>query len=1181
MGAHNVDLLERIDRRLADTRARIDPHDFEDCVTSMLTSMYPGLVPIVGGTDFGLDAEITSLESKPTGLIITSSRTLKGARASLRSSLASIKGHRLSVRRVMVANLAEMNRRRRDGMASIAEEFDCELVQVFDRAFFANQFREQPDWRLRILGIAGGAFCLSREPRGSRPDDRLLPSVGRDDLLEELMHADQDAVLCGVPGSGKSHVAARLPGALFMEDQPAAERLLDDLTAAHPGVVVVDDAGGRLDELDRLVHARRAEGLGYRVVVTCWPHQLAEVVDHLPEAEHFDVELLTREEMGTLLRSRGITRLSVLVQILAQAQGRPAWALNLADLLVRGGDWKSVWTGAAVRSQILAYLRRSGASPIAIELLAAIAMLGEVTEDQVRRLGRLFEIPRVNLRHTIESVAVAGLLDVARVPIPRTQGRSSDGAYEDRYKVEPQVVAASIVADGYFAGRASAVSLGELRREFPEKQAHVLQTQIHCTLLGANEPVAPTQDEIVNALAMVDSLDHEAELLRSYALLGRNQARFVIDLLVGRARASWAAGDPQAAERVTRMLAERVAGLVREGGPPESVHTLLKLLAELAKDGFAYREALSTLVEELRDAQSGDVPQATDLLRLAETVATMPECPLGPTSASVWLALVAEILTPTFDGNYMSPEVARQFVLQSFTWPAHDLAALFDVVRPALDRVVPGSQQDDVALLIAVMEKWVGLAEGHGLPLGGRPAADQSDAALRVAVQLASVLGRAIHRPGLRARFNAIARPLGAQLDEPDALFAVLTTERDIFKDWKEEARRADEELSAVLEPYLRQPPEVLMTWIATNEADLKMAREGHGGIWRVMRKIADEPAAARWLSATLQNDFSAHAGLLIDATVRQGDIDPSMAATVLGDPVCRPALVGAVLHHDVDEKILEMVIEQLTVDDMRGIDMGLAVRHAPGPKLRLLFTHPDADIRGTTAALWAAEASFDPTTDEDEPTPQPLWLDAIADFKVPSVLEDYHQRQALKLIARAAPEIYIDLLATHAQAAVRHNDFDEWSDSIRELTPEQRHRLWTRVAATPNARELFWAIAAGSVAWIISAFERGAVPIEPDRLLHAWRCQNGPGIPFEELARLFMPLGVEPDGLLWLLEYGTHIGEDHERYAKHLERCRVLASSLNSDLARLGARGVELYEPRLVEARRRAKDAAVRGLLV
>jgi hypothetical protein len=1173
-----VDLLGRIDRRLADTRARIDPHDFEDCATSMLTSMYPGLVPIVGGTDHGLDAEIF-LDARPTGLIITSSRTLEGARSSLRSSLASVNRHRLPVRHVMVANLAEMNRRRRDGMAAIAKEFDCELVQIFDRAFFANQFREQPDWRLKILDIAGGAFCLSREPRGSRPDDRMLPSVGRDDLLDELMHTEQDAVLWGVPGSGKSHVAARLPGALFMEDQPTSERLLDDLAAAHPPVVVVDDAGGRLLELDRLIYARRAENLDFRVVVTCWPHQLNEVTDHLPEAQRFGVELLTREEMGILLRARGITRLSVLAQILAQ--GRPAWALNLADLLVRGGDWRSVWTGAAVRTQILAYLRRSGASPVALELLAAIGMLGEVTEDQVRRLGRLLEIPRFDLRRTIESVAVAGLLDVSRVSVPRTQRLSSNGAREDRYRVEPQVVAASIVADGYFAGRASVVSLGELRREFPEKRAQVLQTQIHCTLLGAEEPVVPTQGELVEALANVDSLDLEAELLRSYALLGHDQARFVIDLLAERAKTSWEAGEARATERETRMLAERVADLVHQGAAEEPVHTLLELLAELARDGFAYREALTTLVEEVRDARSGDVPEVTDLLRLAETVATMPAGFIGPTSTSVWVTLVADILAPTFDGNYMSPEVVRQFVLQSFTWPGQDLTALFETVRPALDHIVPGSKEDDVVLLLKLLGKWMRLAEGHGLPFGGQPTTGQRHAASRSAAQLASVLEQAIHRPGIRAQFNAIARPLGAQLDEPDTLFAVLTAERSSLKDWKTEARRADEELGAVLEPYLRQSPEVLMSWIARNEEDLQMAREGYGVISRVMRKVADEPDSARWLSAALQQGLGSHAALLIDTTVLHGGIDPSAAATLLGEPACRPALVNAVMRHDVDRELLKTVIERLTVDDLRGIDILLDVRQAAEPKLRLLFTHPEADIRGTAAALWAAEASLELTSHEDGPTLLPLWLEAVAEFKVPSVLDDYQQGQALTIIARIAPDIFVDLLATHAQAVVTHNDFREWSDGIRQLALDQRHRLWTRVAATRNARELFWAIAAGSAEWITSAFERKAVSIEPNRLLHAWRCQNGPGITFEDLARLFMPLGVEPDGLLWLLEVGTHVGEDHEQYVKHLEDCRALANSTNPDLARLGARGVQIYEPRLIESRQRARKAAIRGLLV
>jgi hypothetical protein len=60
----------------------------------------------------------------------------------------------------------------------------------------------------------------------------------------------------------------------------------------------------------------------------------------------------------------------------------------------------------------------------------------------------------------------------------------------------------------------------------------------------------------------------------------------------------------------------------------------------------------------------------------------------------------------------------------------------------------------------------------------------------------------------------------------------------------------------------------------------------------------------------------------------------------------------------------------------------------------------------------------------------------------------------------------------------------------------------------------------------------------------------------------------------------GTHWGEEHERLARHVEICRELAASPESDLARLGARGLEIYEPRMIEARAAARRAAVRGTL-
>ena len=1175
-----MNLLERIDRRLADMRARIDPNEFEDCVTSLLTPLYPGLVPIVGGTDYGLDAEVTSSDSRLIGLTITSSRTPDGARASLRSSLASMRRHGLQVERVMAANLAEMNRRRRNGLSAIAHEFDCELVQVFDRAFFANQFRAHPDWRRRILGIAGGAFSLSREPRGSWPVDRHLPTIGRDQLLAELINSEEDLVLHGVPGSGKSHVAALLPEALFLDDQPSSERLLDDLISAHPAMVIVDDAGGRFDELDRLVYARRAENLSYRVVATCWPHQVDDILDHVPGAHSFEVELLTREEMGNLLRSRGITRLAVLARILEMAQGRPAWALNLADLLIRDGDWRSVWTGAAVRSQVLGYLRRSGASPAAIDLLAAIAMLGQVGEDQVRRLGRLLEIPRVDLRHAIDSVAVAGLLDVERVRTWLPQGSPGAALFEDRYKVEPEIVAASIAADSFFAGRAPTVSLHELRNEFTEKAAHLVQTQIHCALVGANEPILPTRQELADALAVAENDDEDAELLRSYASLGRDQARFVSELLMERARTSMAAGDSRSTQRSAKMLAERVANRVKDGEAVEPVLLLLGLLSELAENGFFDRKIVEAFVEELRGARTGDLPDVTHLLSVAEALTFLPEPPSRQHSLSATLALALALLQPTFEDNYMSPEVMNQFILRSFTWPGRDLIALFEAVRPELERILPDIIDEDLKSVLTQLRKWVSLGEAYALPFGGQPTDEQAEAASRIAAQFAGIVEQAIQRPGLRAQFNAITRPLGIHLDEPDTLFATVTADRDFNEGWREAARRSEQSINIALAPYLRQPPNVIMRWIAANQEDLELAREHSGAIGRIMRRIADEPDATRWLTAALEAGLNGQCGILIDAAVSQGGIDPATVTTLLGDPATRPALLDAVLRNEADPELAQRVISQATATDLAGRDLAIDLRHASEPKLTLLFTHPDPNFRGTAAALWAAGAAMDTTPDQVAREVPPHWIDAVKDFTVPSVLEDFYQREALKAIAREAPDIYTDLLTRHAQAAARHDDFDEWSDSLRELDPDQRRRLWSRIADTRNANELFWALAAGSVEWIESVLDGGAARVGPDRLLQAWRCQNGPGISFTDIARLFMPLGVEPDGLLWLLETGTHFGEDHQRHAASLDQCRALAASADDNLARLGIRGMEVYERRLAEAQRRARNAAVRGRL-
>lgn len=1165
-----MNLLERIDRLLDDTRARLHPLDFEDCATSLLSIEHPGLAPVTGGTDYGLDAEIAKPDGDVIGLIITSSRTWEGARKSLRDSLKSARQHKRPVRQVMVANLAEVNRQRREKLKGIAEEFDCALIQVYDRAWFANTFLANPDWREKILGIRGGAFSLSRESRGARPDERHLPTVGRDELLELASHADEDLVFWGVPGAGKSHVAGRLPGALFLERNTPPERLLDDLLSTSPDLVVVDDAGARTDDLDALLHARQAENLKFRVVATCWTQEVDNIGDHLPGALRLEVDLLTREEIGTLLRERGITKMSVLVNLLEQAQGRPAWALNLADLLVRHADWQSVWTGQALREQIVAFLRRSRAPQEAIELLAAIALVGEANEDQARTLAGLFQLRPVEFQNLIRSVAIAGLVDVRRVRV--LDVGSVNSRLEDSYRVVPRVIAASIVSDVYFAGRATPVRIRDIQAALPELKAGVLQTQIYAKLLGAAEPVLPTTAELLEVLPAVESSSQRDELLRTYALLSPDCGRFVIDYLAKVIRDAAESDDEGAAADATRVLAARVAEALQQDNS-DPVGALFDALELLASRDWDYTTPLKAIVEEVQDARTGDTPTATGIVNLAAALSSESAQRL-PTQ--VWLELAAEVLQPTFDGNYMSPEIANQFVMQSFTWPAEDMDAMFDSLQAELTERIAHCSNADLEALIEFVSRWVGIANGYSLPYGGRPNEAQKTSAHRIAHSVASTMAPRIAAPGIRVSFNRVVSELDIKLDEPDELFAALTAARDHSEDWEADRRRMEAELDAALDGYVQKPPELLMGWIVEHEADLATVKNGTAG-WQVMSRLAMRPDPEIWLQAALDHGLARTASPLVNRCVDLGLLTVPMATALMQDAGGRTALVPAIISACNDADLVTMVVSDLKVQDVQDLDSSYAIRHASESTRQALFTHPDPMIRSNAAALWAAECSYDP----DGMAEDPNWITAMSDLVVPSLsMRNYMQSRALNVLVKTAPAPYMNLMVKHVDALEGIDDFDEWEESARQLSDADRADLWNRVRNSPMAKNLFWIIAAGDVDWITTAVAEPDFPVSLSQLLQATRFQFGKRYALRTLAEMLRPLNWQPDDLLWTLEVGTHTGEDHERIARHVEICRALEASPEPDLARLGARGVEIYEPRLIEARAAARRAAVRGNL-
>lgn len=1166
--AVEMNLIDRIDQRLSNTRARINPHDFEDCATSLLSPSHPGLVPITGGSDFGLDAEVTE-GARITGLIITSSRSWNGAKESLRGSLRSMRKNMMPVDRVVVVNLAEANRSKREKLKDIAKQFDCDLVQVYDRAWFANQFRENPDWRRKILDIEGGPFSFSRQPSRARPDEQQLSTIGRDALIAEVNESGCDVTLFGVPGVGKSHVASKLTGALFLERQPTPERLLDDLIETRPALVVVDDSGARRQDIDLLLQLRDAEKLNYRIIATCWPHETDWIADCLPNSVRLEVDLLAREELGAILRERGITRLSVIVHVLEQAGGRPAWALNLADLLIDKDEWTSVWTGNALRDQIFAFLRISNTSEDAVDVLGTLALLGQVNEDQLRLVADLLQIRQPELVRLVRSVAIAGLVDVQD-----QEHYSYEAQQIERtrvYCVRPDIIAASVASEIYFADSASPVRLHDVQDTFPEMTADIMQTQIYTTLLGAARPRVPTSAELV---AVLPDAKNDIELLRSFGQLGPGQMQAVIDIHLARVNTALNGDSHKTAETEAKHLAARVADALEDN--PDIAGTFVKALSVLEDAGCDIKPAVKELVEGVRDVRNGDQPQLENLITLVQALQPLSDADLAET---IWAELACEILAPTFDSNYMNPEVLNQLIVQSFTWSATQMEALYEAIQPAFAARAAGLTPAVQLALISLLDQWVRIANGWSLPFGGKPNNAQMRAGTRIAKNIANSLVQIITTPGVRARFNKTAQTLKIRLDEPEELFAVLASQRERLTDYEQARRCKEAALSKALLPFQRQTPDVLMKWLNDHKPELATVSQTNTGIWQVFAHLANQstPGPIKWLTAAIDHGLAGSASSLIDVCVRNEQLTPAIADQLLADPNGRRGVISAIIGHSTNPILVQKVLDQLSLCDIQELDSAFTLKQAPDPTRHALFTHPRGEVRGTSAALWAAAWTYDKNPMPDDPD----WLNAMKSYTVPeNGLHDSISTEALNALARASPETFIEVLSDRAKTTTSgsHQELDAWEGPVQLLTSTERSMLWQQVRGSKLALELFWVIAGKDIKWITETVSDSSFNIPARELLSALKFQFGHRYPLDTLATMLRPLKPEPDDLLFTLEVGSFTGEKHERYAANLDILREIATSDDEEIGRLGQRGIEIYKPLLKKSLSEARRAAVRG---
>lgn len=1205
-----LNLLDQIDAKLADPKLTLDRELFERASTSMLSDIYPSLVPISGGSDDGRDAELAD-PGGTIGVLITSARDLAGVLSNLRGSCRQMVKKGVPLRRLILANLAELNASKRAKIEEAAKDEGFSVIQIYPRQWYADSLRRNPDWRNKLIQVTGGPYSLSRPPLDSLDVDPDS-TVGRTDELAALRGATVDLVAIGVPGVGKTHLVAQVDGAVFVVLTTDLSRLADHLLEVDPEVVVVDDAGGRLDVIRDLNAIRAGHQMSFRVIAVCWPHESEAVGDLLEGASTVSVGKMTKPELGAILRSQGVTRDSVLNRVLDQAHGRPAWAVRLGSLLKDGkASWNDVMRGETVRAEVDRYLRNARISPHAYQVLAVIALLGGIEDRELKRLADLLGTTLLDLYATIRKIAQSGLLDAEQV--------ATNAGQSVVYTVQPELLAASVCADAFFSGKGAPVTPRQLQAASPGHRLLILLNTVIAEAVGASHPNRPSTEQVSDAVGSIVS-EKEKQLLSYYATLGPDEAKFVLVLVTDALSAAlherselnepneFLYLDNTSVRALAELLAEIAARATRRVGHLEALQALYNAVGATLKDGHDPDSILKTFFTGVRQVDIGEPAKIDELVKLSTAVADLEP---GANPGRAFFEFAARAIAPIWEANYSAPDQPRSFNLRSYLLPASRMA---DVAAPVLDRL----EQDAATIppeafgtLADMLETYVHLSRGFARFGGLAVSPEHRTVSKEIALRLANILALADLTRAMRHRLNEIAAPLGLGWTEDDPLFAALTGhDADAYDAKDDVAEGAEDEsdtdddvtgsryfaryeakvaaerarIEKAIAPYLSQPPTALSNRLSDLSGDLEAAGKlGKLSIVyeHIAQSVPEPSAAAEWLSSALDCGLDGHTYPLMQVLVSIDAMPLPLLERVLATPNARYSAIRVGLEHATGKNLKDL-LAAVSVEDFEGRLQDHFVRVTPAA-IGLLNRHPNRQVAAlaiTCWALWYDYRSRGNRDDMERVVAQleaiPDWVDTMLELEAPYDFDEHTLERALVALATASPTNFASLLVRQAQK--EHyplNDFSEWGPAAATLQDAQKNEVWDQVRAHPYARELFWALAGGDPAWVADRLASGAVD-EPARLLGLLTIGAPPRLAGEEMALVFARHAA-PELIIASLPDPPSDGGIAT--AQHrLEQARELAGSDKPEVAAIGEAGIDIFARRLSEARKHAREQELRG---
>jgi len=317
----------------------LDPNLFELCVCDLLQKDFPGIVPIPGGKDAGMDGAIPDAKGEPYQLICTTSKSVV---RNLSSNIESYINAGRPNKKAVVATSKFLRQKERLRLYDKAREYNFDLIQVYDGEAFALKLYSRPDWCQRLLKVTGVPSALSIIPKTNRP---IIggEAIGRASDIEWLKSINADLILYGQPGCGKTfllHLLAKEGWGLFAVNEDEGE-LANAYRSKSPLVIIVDDAHVSIRLLEILIYLRRELGASYHLLATCWPRELNQIrkILNAHNDQIRELKSLSRDSMVDVIKQAGLVGPNALVrEIITQSQGKPGLAVTLADLCLRGGS---------------------------------------------------------------------------------------------------------------------------------------------------------------------------------------------------------------------------------------------------------------------------------------------------------------------------------------------------------------------------------------------------------------------------------------------------------------------------------------------------------------------------------------------------------------------------------------------------------------------------------------------------------------------------------------------------------------------------------------------------------------------------------------------------------------------------------------------------------------------------